>query len=491
MLVVGVASLLSFTTSLPRLYRLSMCRKIPTPINRTGPIHTRKHTRAHKQIRLQTWPVDWKNDLPVNLWDSTASRQTPTQSDFLDIPIVLQSSSKQSWTTFLEGTLDHHQKPVSNADDQMNVKSPLRLLSSRSGEVTSQGSPPEGQVFSKNSSASGEHSVSSQSSHLMDEPLDLSVKLPVGQAHCANKSTGSDSCGSSLPSYSSTMLPINAISDLPTVNPYHVYLDSTCYQNYQPTFHALFSNRKFFLDQQVLRSDTAQANALSHHTAYQAYREHLWKTNFGALIARKIKRTGYPLHCSLAPGSQPTHILNTDKTRVTGLGESLKSCKPSRRAYTEAELSAAVRAICFGRLGTRRAASVYGIPRSTLRNKICKLNELKKREEERQGGKAILMAEFLQSFLHHFRDKTTLRPLSYTAYKTEAEANSVKDRVTNTNEGPTTSCSAMEMTKGDKPSEKKLSRFGLSASRIASIFQSKLISQLRLTCKHHHDLKEA
>ncbi|KAL3310395.1 hypothetical protein Ciccas_011045 [Cichlidogyrus casuarinus] len=70
-----------------------------------------------------------------------------------------------------------------------------------------------------------------------------------------------------------------------------------------------------------------------------------------------------------------------------------------RQPYTEAELAAAVRAICFGRLGTRRAASVYGIPRSTLRNKICKLNELKRREEERLGGKSISMAEFLQTMV--------------------------------------------------------------------------------------------
>uniref|UniRef100_A0A2A4K9P9 HTH psq-type domain-containing protein n=1 Tax=Heliothis virescens TaxID=7102 RepID=A0A2A4K9P9_HELVI len=44
----------------------------------------------------------------------------------------------------------------------------------------------------------------------------------------------------------------------------------------------------------------------------------------------------------------------------------------ARRAYTEEELQAAVRDIQAGRLGTRRAALVYGIPRSTLRNKLNK-----------------------------------------------------------------------------------------------------------------------
>ncbi|KAF7261215.1 hypothetical protein EG68_01541 [Paragonimus skrjabini miyazakii] len=443
------------------------------------------HMRSHDQVTFRTkntnnqysgavkqhaWPVNWKNNLPENLWDSTTFiKRTLTQSDFLAIPILLQPPSKQSWSPFLEETLDHHRTTISNADDQTNVKSSMNLLTSGSGEVAPQGSPSEGQVFSKTSSASGEHSALNQIPQFVDEPLDLSIKRPVEQTHCDNRLTRSDSCESSLSCHSSTMLPKNAISDLPTINPRHKYLDSIFCQNYQQTLHALFSNRKYFLEQQALRSDTAQAYAPSHHTICQTHREHLWKTNFSAFMARKIRRTDHPLHCDLAPGSQPTHILNTDKTKITGLGEPLKSCKASRRAYTEAELSAAVRAICFGRLGTRRAASVYGIPRSTLRNKICKLNELKKREEERQGGKAILMAEFLQSFLHQFRDKPTLRPLSYTTFKTEA--NSVNGQVTNANEGSMTSCSGAEMMKKDKLSEKRLSRFALSASRIASIFQ--------------------
>ncbi|KAL0276600.1 UNVERIFIED_CONTAM: hypothetical protein PYX00_004144 [Menopon gallinae] len=45
----------------------------------------------------------------------------------------------------------------------------------------------------------------------------------------------------------------------------------------------------------------------------------------------------------------------------------------SRRAYTESELQAALRDIQSGKLGTRRAAVIYGIPRSTLRNKVYKL----------------------------------------------------------------------------------------------------------------------
>uniref|UniRef100_A0A336L5F0 CSON004114 protein n=1 Tax=Culicoides sonorensis TaxID=179676 RepID=A0A336L5F0_CULSO len=45
---------------------------------------------------------------------------------------------------------------------------------------------------------------------------------------------------------------------------------------------------------------------------------------------------------------------------------------PGRRSYTEEELQSALRDILSGKLGTRRAAVIYGIPRSTLRNKVYK-----------------------------------------------------------------------------------------------------------------------
>lgn len=51
-----------------------------------------------------------------------------------------------------------------------------------------------------------------------------------------------------------------------------------------------------------------------------------------------------------------------------------------RRTYTEEELQAALRDIQSGKLGTRRAAVIYGIPRSTLRNKVYKLTLEKERD---------------------------------------------------------------------------------------------------------------
>lgn len=51
----------------------------------------------------------------------------------------------------------------------------------------------------------------------------------------------------------------------------------------------------------------------------------------------------------------------------------LQTTSTWKRTYTEDELQAALRDIQSGKLGTRRAAVIYGIPRSTLRNKVYKM----------------------------------------------------------------------------------------------------------------------
>ena len=48
--------------------------------------------------------------------------------------------------------------------------------------------------------------------------------------------------------------------------------------------------------------------------------------------------------------------------------------RDGKRAYTEEELASAISDVQSGKIGTRRASSLYGIPRSTLRNKIFKVN---------------------------------------------------------------------------------------------------------------------
>lgn len=72
-----------------------------------------------------------------------------------------------------------------------------------------------------------------------------------------------------------------------------------------------------------------------------------------------------PLDLSLHP-----RATNDEEERTLG-----RPARPegAKRSYTEAELQAALRDIQSGKLGTRRAAVIYGIPRSTLRNKVYKL----------------------------------------------------------------------------------------------------------------------
>ncbi|XP_076250844.1 ecdysone-induced protein 93F isoform X3 [Rhynchophorus ferrugineus] len=75
------------------------------------------------------------------------------------------------------------------------------------------------------------------------------------------------------------------------------------------------------------------------------------------------------------PTLDPKQIFNSDfraKPRMSAVA--------GRRTYTEDELQAALRDIQSGKLGTRRAAVIYGIPRSTLRNKVYKLALERERE---------------------------------------------------------------------------------------------------------------
>lgn len=77
-----------------------------------------------------------------------------------------------------------------------------------------------------------------------------------------------------------------------------------------------------------------------------------------------------------------------------------------KRSYTEDELQAALRDIRSGKLGTRRAAVIYGIPRSTLRNKVYKLaldksanEDAKNKVENSKETKALTMEDLVESGL--------------------------------------------------------------------------------------------
>lgn len=136
-------------------------------------------------------------------------------------------------------------------------------------------------------------------------------------------------------------------------------------------------------------------------SSQSANREKSPSKDIPAVCLYKFNRTRRLMNCYPTTMNKTGSRQTVEMATLPAAKNSVESSdlKPSRRPYTETELAAAVRAICFDRLGTRRAASVYGIPRSTLRNKICKLNELKRREEERLGGKSIVMADFLHSLI--------------------------------------------------------------------------------------------
>lgn len=106
------------------------------------------------------------------------------------------------------------------------------------------------------------------------------------------------------------------------------------------------------------------------------------------------KRENSMHNTSHSSGSHCTNSQHADPSHQGSNGGA-----PVRKTYTEAELTKAVRAILHGKLGTRRASAEFGIPRSTLRNKICKLNEMKRKEEE-VTGRRIEMEDFLESVIN-------------------------------------------------------------------------------------------
>ncbi|XP_013142128.1 PREDICTED: mushroom body large-type Kenyon cell-specific protein 1 isoform X1 [Papilio polytes] len=74
---------------------------------------------------------------------------------------------------------------------------------------------------------------------------------------------------------------------------------------------------------------------------------------------------------SSTSGTPPPDHNNLDNSRLKR-SVTDNANNVSRRTYSEEELQSALRDIQSGRLGTRRAAALYRIPRSTLRNKINK-----------------------------------------------------------------------------------------------------------------------
>ncbi|XP_055716242.1 mushroom body large-type Kenyon cell-specific protein 1 isoform X2 [Phlebotomus papatasi] len=120
--------------------------------------------------------------------------------------------------------------------------------------------------------------------------------------------------------------------------------------------------------------------------------------NSGEMLASGSSTSGATTSPTIKPSSSPSEtITNSEQPLDLSAKSSLSSstaldpkhifkAKPrmsavaGRRTYTEDELQNALQDILSGKLGTRRAAVLYGIPRSTLRNKVYKLAMEQKRE---------------------------------------------------------------------------------------------------------------
>ncbi|CAG5126138.1 unnamed protein product [Candidula unifasciata] len=84
------------------------------------------------------------------------------------------------------------------------------------------------------------------------------------------------------------------------------------------------------------------------------------------------------------------------------IARSNKKSEAGKQSYTEKDLDCAISDIRSGRLGTRRAAMIYGIPRSTLRSKVVKPDHeeivLPRDENERP---CVVDLNFHKPCLHH------------------------------------------------------------------------------------------
>ncbi|KRX17955.1 Mushroom body large-type Kenyon cell-specific protein 1 [Trichinella nelsoni] len=85
--------------------------------------------------------------------------------------------------------------------------------------------------------------------------------------------------------------------------------------------------------------------------------------------------TVHPRRNIASVGKERVSTVPAGRSSATSSGYSSNSMNMNgnKRSYSKADLEAAVLDIRSGKLGTRRASVIYGVPRSTLRNKIHKL----------------------------------------------------------------------------------------------------------------------
>ncbi|XP_055376501.1 putative uncharacterized protein DDB_G0277255 isoform X2 [Condylostylus longicornis] len=101
-----------------------------------------------------------------------------------------------------------------------------------------------------------------------------------------------------------------------------------------------------------------------------------------------------PLDLSSKPSlNSPTLTSGDSKQASARHKPRINPVVANRRTYTEEELQNALQDIMSGKLGTRRAAVVYGIPRSTLRNKVYKIASEQRRETSTPSSMHIFDAD--------------------------------------------------------------------------------------------------
>uniref|UniRef100_A0AC35GCH3 HTH psq-type domain-containing protein n=1 Tax=Panagrolaimus sp. PS1159 TaxID=55785 RepID=A0AC35GCH3_9BILA len=123
-----------------------------------------------------------------------------------------------------------------------------------------------------------------------------------------------------------------------------------------------------------------------------------------AKIQNSCENDEIPLDLSVKKSSIGIKKDEDDRGAVASVDLNDKSSSPelnetgnklTKRNYTQQALNEAVSEILSGRLGTRRASVVYGIPRSTLRNKIYKLESIDETNGEMKRKKAKKVEEIL------------------------------------------------------------------------------------------------
>ncbi|VDP29567.1 unnamed protein product [Soboliphyme baturini] len=144
----------------------------------------------------------------------------------------------------------------------------------------------------------------------------------------------------------------------------------------------------------------------------------------------------------------------------------------NKRNYSKADLEAAVLDIRSGKLGTRRASVIYGVPRSTLRNKIYKLEASNNRNDRKRHRTAEAAAE--TNYEHSSPPATQPVILSDYDKQVQVSGSSEHSRLTLQELTLNLAKAQAEMLHLDRDQEEKLKRD--TDSHLSSVMNSECVS---------------